>query len=181
MCTNVLRIWDINQFFSLSYPLAKYRYISNIEIGCDIKAHDKSKYSTVGFSQSPMTLSRDWINSRTKWILLVRGWNKGFTGPISGAVIHRINRPSRCYSYIQSTLREASPFQNGWIFGKVPNGLWPPPSFSENHVADFLQNPLPKYFPHNGHNLQHKFLDWKWPPPSELFRKFICFGMAKLP
>ena len=25
-------------------------------------------------------------------------------------------------------LREASPHQNGWIFGKVPNGLWPPPS-----------------------------------------------------
>ena len=36
-------------------------------------------------------------------------------------------------------LREASPHQNGWIFGKVPNGLWPPPpsSFSENYVADF--------------------------------------------
>ena len=25
------------------------------------------------------------------------------------------------------SLREASPLQNGWIFGKVPNGLWPPP------------------------------------------------------
>ena len=24
-------------------------------------------------------------------------------------------------------LRDAFPFQNGWIFGKVPNGLWPPP------------------------------------------------------
>ena len=24
-------------------------------------------------------------------------------------------------------IREASPYQNGWIFGKVPNGLWPPP------------------------------------------------------
>ena len=23
--------------------------------------------------------------------------------------------------------RDAYPFQNGWIFGKVPNGLWPPP------------------------------------------------------
>ena len=37
-----------------------------------------------------------------------------------------------------ATLREASPLQNGWIFGKVPNGLWPPPpSFSENYIADF--------------------------------------------
>ena len=41
---------------------------------------------------------------------------------------------------------EASPFQNGWIFGKVPNGLWPPPpSFSENHVADLFRNSWPKY------------------------------------
>ena len=39
------------------------------------------------------------------------------------------------------TLREAPPYQNGWIFGKVPNGLWPPPSsFSENYVADFLKS-----------------------------------------
>ena len=29
----------------------------------------------------------------------------------------------------QSPNREASPFQNGWIFGKVPNGLLPPPIF----------------------------------------------------
>ena len=25
------------------------------------------------------------------------------------------------------SLREACPSKNGWIFGKVPNGLWPPP------------------------------------------------------
>ena len=31
-------------------------------------------------------------------------------------------------------------------------------------------------------NLQHKFLDWKWPPPLlELFQKFIRFGRAALP
>ena len=41
---------------------------------------------------------------------------------------------------IKWAIREASPFQNGWIFGKVPNGLWPPPSFSENHIADFLKS-----------------------------------------
>ena len=27
----------------------------------------------------------------------------------------------------QPCLREASSYQNGWFFGKVPNGLWPPP------------------------------------------------------
>ena len=27
----------------------------------------------------------------------------------------------------QMALREAYRYQNGWIFGKVPNGLWPPP------------------------------------------------------
>ena len=39
---------------------------------------------------------------------------------------------------IMILLRDAYPFQNGWIFGKVPNGLWPPPSFSESYVAIFL-------------------------------------------
>ena len=37
---------------------------------------------------------------------------------------------------------------------------------------------------YNGKNLQHKFLDRKWPPPpppSELFRKFIRFGRRMLP
>ena len=34
-------------------------------------------------------------------------------------------------------IRDGWPHQNGWIFGKIPNGLWPPPSFSENYIADF--------------------------------------------
>ena len=48
---------------------------------------------------------------------------------------------------ICSTVRDAFPFQNGWIFGKVPNGLWPPapPSFSESCVANFFWNSWPKY------------------------------------
>ena len=41
-----------------------------------------------------------------------------------------------------SVLRDGWPYQNGWIFGKVPNGLWP--SFSENHVALFFRNTWPK-------------------------------------
>ena len=35
------------------------------------------------------------------------------------------------------SVRDAFPFQNRWIFGKVPNSLCPPPSFSENHFTDF--------------------------------------------
>ena len=31
--------------------------------------------------------------------------------------------------------REGWHLQKWWFFGKVPNGLWPPPSFSENHVS----------------------------------------------
>ena len=32
-------------------------------------------------------------------------------------------------------VRDGCRQQNGWIFGKVPNGRWPPPpSFSENHA-----------------------------------------------
>ena len=45
------------------------------------------------------------------------------------------------------SFRYAFPFQNGWIFGKVPNGFWPPPppSFSESYVTNFFRNSWPKY------------------------------------
>ena len=41
--------------------------------------------------------------------------------------------------FFSTTVREGWRLQNWWIFGKVPNGLWPPcpSSFSENHIADF--------------------------------------------
>ena len=57
------------------------------------------------------------------------------------------NSPPRCTlsSLPGFTLREASHLQNGWIFGKVPNGLWPPPSFSESYVANYFRNSWPKY------------------------------------
>ena len=35
-------------------------------------------------------------------------------------------------------LRDGWRHQNGWIFGKVPNSFWPPPSFSESYIANFL-------------------------------------------
>ena len=38
---------------------------------------------------------------------------------------------------ISLRLRDGWHHQNGLIFGKIPNGLWPPPSFSENYIADF--------------------------------------------
>ena len=63
-------------------------------------------------------------------------------------------------------LREGWPHQNGWIFGRVPNDLWPPlhRSFSKNDVANcsnfMLKKPCLKV-----HN--HKFLDWKWPRPPK--------------
>ena len=48
----------------------------------------------------------------------------------------------------------------GWIFGKLPNGLWPPllphPYFRKQWCAFFWMCL----------NLQLKFLDRKWPPPS---------------
>ena len=38
---------------------------------------------------------------------------------------------------VSPTVRDRRRLQNRRIFGKVPNGLWLPPSFSENHIADF--------------------------------------------
>ena len=79
------------------------------------------------------------------------------------------------------SLRDAFPFPNGWIFGKVPNGLWPPPHFRKV-MLQFFSEIHDRSIVFNGKNLQHKFLDWKWPPPPlELFWKFIRFGRVKLP
>ena len=74
------------------------------------------------------------------------------TNPLhySGSMLIRVVRGDINFGILTDTLnfltlREASPSQNGWIFGKAPNGLWPPPSFSENHVADLFKNSWPKY------------------------------------
>ena len=40
------------------------------------------------------------------------------------------------FSIILARIRDACGNQNGWTFKKVPNGP-PPPSFSENYIADF--------------------------------------------
>ena len=36
---------------------------------------------------------------------------------------------------IVDIVREASPLQNGWIFGKVPNDLWPPLIFRKSYCG----------------------------------------------
>ena len=66
-------------------------------------------------------------------------------------------------------LREACVPGFEWISGKFPNGLWPPP-FSENFIAIFSANSLPKLPFLMQKKLQWNFLDRKWPPPP--FRKF---------
>ena len=69
------------------------------------------------------------------------------------------------------SLRDAFPFPNGWIFGKVRKVMLQ--FFSEIHDRSIV---------YNDKNLQHKFLDWKWlPHPLELFWKFIRFGRGRRP
>ena len=48
-----------------------------------------------------------------------------------------VGEPQLYLYHLYPSLREGWRLQNWWIFGKVPNGLWPPPSFSENYVALF--------------------------------------------
>ena len=65
--------------------------------------------------------------------------------------------------------------QNGWIFGKNRNGLWPPPlTFGKSYCKSYCKPCI------KAQNLQYKFLDWKW-PPLELFQKFIRFGIVICP
>ena len=37
-------------------------------------------------------------------------------------------------------LRKGFGYQIGWFFGKIPNILWPPPSFFENYIAFFIMD-----------------------------------------
>ena len=56
----------------------------------------------------------------------------------------------------QSSTRDGSGLQNGSIFGKIPNGLWPHLIFAKSLYKLFSENvrksPIIKV-----HNLQHKF------------------------
>ena len=56
--------------------------------------------------------------------------------------------------------REAYPHKNGWIFGKVPNGLW-------GHIVNDWHLCV-KYILNIKENLQY----------LELVQKFICFGFT---
>ena len=70
--------------------------------------------------------------------------------------------------------RDISPCQNGWIFGKVPNGLWPPLIFGKSY-CNFSEIHDRSIIYYNGKNLQYKFLDWKWPAPFGTFPKIHPF------
>ena len=79
-----------------------------------------------------------------------------------------------------ASLRDVSRFQIGWIFGKVQNGLWPPPQM--HYLAFFSLQILRSKSPVKRSKIcEMIFLDWKCAPPQELFRKFICFGDAICP
>ena len=76
-------------------------------------------------------------------------------------------------------VKETRLCQNGWIFRKFQNGLWPTPPapFSEKKYCDFFRKPVAPAL-----NLQW-FSDQKWPPPFwSFFQKFmtkIAFSKAK--
>ena len=70
---------------------------------------------------------------------------------------------------------------NRWIFGKIPKDLWP---HIRKIMLQFSRKTSKKtYVNCKGPKSQHKFLEWKWPPPPflEVFRKFIHFGSATRP
>ena len=96
-------------------------------------------------------------------------------------------------------LREARPYHYRWIFGKVPNGLWPPPrAFFGKNVAIFSKimttstEFATKFFGSEmTPPLFQSFSGNSWPKVqflmqkncNEIFwiRKFICFGKDRLP
>ena len=70
-------------------------------------------------------------------------------------------------------LRDGWRYQKGWIFGKVPNGLWPPPLIFGKWFCNFVYNFMLKTPYLKIQNLQRKCLilakvqvDWKFPGQS---------------
>ena len=61
--------------------------------------------------------------------------------------------------------------------------LWPPPLFQKKTCCNFSSslNFMLKKSCLKVQNLQHEFLDWKWPSPLEVFRKFIHFVRSDRP
>ena len=67
-----------------------------------------------------------------KWKLVIKTWRtfsplKSLTRWVAH-LMHLVH----CF------IREGSGYQIRWIFGKIPNGFPPPPSFLENCIANFL-------------------------------------------
>ena len=72
-------------------------------------------------------------------------------------------------------LRDGSGYQNGWIFGKIPNVFR-----LENYVANFFVKRSKKTYI-NVQNLQHKFLDLKCPFGSltHPLNKFVTLSITQ--
>ena len=62
-------------------------------------------------------------------------------------------------------LRDGWRDQNGWFFRKFPNSMWPPSLILRKICCNFFSENVQKKACLKVQNLQHKFLDWKWPPP----------------
>ena len=63
------------------------------------------------------------------------------------------------------------------IFRKISNSMWPPPHF-QKIMLQFFSESVQKKACLKVQNLQHKFLDWKWPPPFRTFPKIHPFWVA---
>ena len=124
----------------------------------------------------------------------IYGWTLGNFSDSSWTE-HRLNTVS--------SVREDYLYQIQWIFGKLPNGLWPPPppyfrktmlrffreaqKFATKFIRICVTPPLfPKihcfYRPKISGKTATKFFGSEMTPPhSEVFRKFIDFGRGSLP
>ena len=72
----------------------------------------------------------DWINRQCCLVISLASnviWNdQNYSQKISMMIGSEQETTQNQSEFFSSSLRDAFPFQNGWIFGKVPNSLWPP-------------------------------------------------------
>ena len=93
---------------------------------------------------------------------------KSFRSRIYADFVEVFRKNWKC-SGSEQRLRDGSGNQNGWIFGKIPNGLWPrpPPHFRKIMFQIFFGKRPEKKNIIKVHDLQHNFLNWKWPPKED--------------
>ena len=122
--------WEDNCHFLLMLPNIFSQFVTINTAQCeDVKINCRNRYSWT--KRSFLSLIQYWMT------FLNVGLEPASARKTSEPAV-KTTPPNIAPTLLTRTLWEGFRYQIRWIFGKIPNGLWPPPSFLENHVAIFF-------------------------------------------